>query len=253
MLTIKDRNRPGRARLLAKPLQQPLRRRVPQIRAQRKALHRRSVVSSRKQSICVQSFAAPLPSPYACQRDSGAARISCFGAGFIFALTAKPIKPCGPPGVARSGATSAAPPLRTPSRRERNPPAPCPATPRRAAAPVRSAGHRAPVEQLPRLFRARQLPPTDRNPSNNPHPPRSGVGNRWVLETPGPNKSILNIEVLRSPAADSHNYCYVTGYAPRTCGSGRLPRASFTHGTRRWEVKPSQRTLRWTPLRTRPA
>lgn len=41
------------------------------------------------------------------------------------------------------------------------------------------------------------------------------VGNQWVLEASGPNKSILNIEVLRSRVTDKYTYYYVTGYASR--------------------------------------
>ncbi|NWF85192.1 MAG: hypothetical protein HXY18_15345 [Bryobacteraceae bacterium] len=39
------------------------------------------------------------------------------------------------------------------------------------------------------------------------------VGNQWVLETRGPNRSTLNIEVLRSRTTEDHTYYFVTGYA----------------------------------------
>lgn len=38
------------------------------------------------------------------------------------------------------------------------------------------------------------------------------VGNQWVLETSGPQKRILNIEVLRSRVANNFTYYWVTGY-----------------------------------------
>lgn len=38
------------------------------------------------------------------------------------------------------------------------------------------------------------------------------VGNQWVLETAGPQKRILNIEVLRSRITNNLTYYFVTGY-----------------------------------------
>jgi hypothetical protein len=40
------------------------------------------------------------------------------------------------------------------------------------------------------------------------------VGNQWVLETPGPTRQILNIEVLRSRLYNETPYYLITGYAP---------------------------------------